>query len=135
VNYAAKFEPGQYVFVIGRGYATRPVDCTACTNTGKVQINGTEYGCPGCKGMGKRNASIESWFVVEQGPVGRIQITDVAPEHRRDEDDYQPRVDYILRGTSGSLYLEHSVFASRDEAERMCEAGNKGAIERFEASR
>lgn len=76
-TYTAQYQVGEHVFTIGRGTASREVNCTPCENSGRVTIGGAVYDCPGCHGRGKQSASVEAWSVSDEGPVGRVEITEM----------------------------------------------------------
>lgn len=126
MNYTTKFDHGQQVHAIDRNFADRPVDCAACSNSGKVEINGHAYNCPGCQGRGKSIASVIAWYASRSGHLEVVRVEQTSDGSR---------ITYMIGSTSGRVYDEEDIFATRAEADAECARRNAGAIERFERSR
>lgn len=137
MNFSSKFDMGQFVTHITRQWVDlSPVTCAACEGSKKVDLRGSQFDCPGCKGAGTVLAKAYGWVLGVTSSVGSIEakrevVTEMTcfynGEEELDEGTERTLVKYMLRATGvggGSVYDEHCLFASREEAQAECDRRN-----------
>ena len=92
--------------------------CEICEGTGKIQYRGYELRCPECQGTGKNHRCGEKEYVVDDVVITSIKATISS--------DCIVRIRYKVKPTerNNTSRSEGSLFATKEEAEKWCEARN-----------
>ena len=129
-HYESKFSIGDTVWAVRSQWSHRIVKCLTCANTGKVKIGAEEFICPKCNGRAAHpQFAGHKYYVDESGIVGQVRIEHTDHEkfytHRSEEPN--PKFEYMIDATgvgSGTIWKEADLFATREEAQRFCDAQN-----------
>ncbi len=131
----SKYEMGQRVWSIQQTRVQKPDRiCGACDGTKIVELRGSKYECPECKGRGEVLVYSSGWVITGSGKIGKIAIEHCAPyfEKRYGDDVVDGGrvftfVSYMLDTTgigSGTVYEEPNLWPSREEAQAECDRRN-----------
>ena len=125
-----KFNHGQRVQAITYAQDQYEEMCPACQGTGKVTVNGVEFGCGNefCWGEGYiRKYKPKQWFVPKDAfynfVIQKINTETYNPKNRISK-EYKDRVWYMA-GASGTMFYEEELFLTEKEAQEECDRRNK----------
>ena len=135
MNLVSKYEMGQRVWSIQQTRVQKADrTCGACDGAKTVELRGTKYECPECKGRGEVLVYGSGWVITNRGKIGSIRIEHEAPYHHETYGDREmlpgvpySNVKYMLDTTgigSGTLYEEPNLWPSREEAQAECDRRN-----------
>ena len=123
-----RFSCGDEIWTIYSEQTYRKVDCLTCERSGEVTIGAEKFICPKCHGQSKHDKYVGNlWHIGYNSRVGQVTY-----EHRVGtgyEDGV--KIEYMIVATgvgSGTLYKEDNVFASREEAQSVCDARNAAIL-------
>jgi ribosomal protein S24E len=123
-----KFELGQKVYAINPVYDTKVVHvpCSICGSTGIVKVHGVEQDvmCPYCYGRTTTERVGFKYIISYRGAtIGKREITEYLAKYLY-HGDYKNEVTYMLKETgvgSGTIWHEHRLFATEEEAQEFCD--------------
>lgn len=124
-----KYAIGDKVAGIVRRYVSRIVKCQCCQNSGSVTINGEQFTCPKCGGKADHPINNgEKWFVdFYDSKVGTVRFNQGLRHNCNynipDDAPVETEITYMVEETgigSGSVWDEHLLFPSREEAQAEC---------------
>lgn len=124
-----RFSCGDEVWTIKTQQTYRKVSCLTCNRSGQVEIGTETFICPKCFGQSTHDKFVgKLWHIGYNSQVGQVTY-----EHRVGtgyEDGV--KIEYMIKATgvgSGTLHKEENVFASRTEAQLVCDHRNAIILE------
>jgi hypothetical protein len=132
MDFKTKFSLGDRVCTIKSCPANHIVKCVTCNHTGKVLIGGEEFVCPKCEGKSSHPVyDGHKYFIGDENVlVGKVSVSATQERYlsrlERGKGD-RVETEYMLNTTgvgSGTVWREHELFNSRQEAQAECDKRN-----------
>lgn len=125
-----RYQLGQDVYVITYGFTTDLIYCPTCNGAGTIKVTTADYGelraeCPDCCNSEyllekKRHQKYRKYVHVSKYFVEKLTITSI-------QIDSGYPTEY---GNASVTKTEDEIFATKEAAEAVCAALNKGAYEK-----
>lgn len=113
----SKFNLGDKIYILGGlhiDYPKKHKECTACSSTGIITINGEAFWCPKCGAKFETDFSVSHYHRGKPCPVA-YTIGQISVKVQEDKVEIQ----YMCKETgvgSGTVYCENECFATYEEA-------------------
>lgn len=120
MEFKTKFNIGDKIFIIQSTTYVGKNTCTACNGTKYINLDGDNFICPKCSGIGYiENYDKKQWRVITEGecairPIGKINVE---IEGKNIDVTYFPR-------RMGSFFHEENCFGTEQEAQEECDRRN-----------